>query len=87
MTTALLVGAFLMGAALGAAHFYSLWGSVALIGQGRTALGIALQALRFGLIAIALVLVARAGAGLLVAAAAGLIVTRLILTRHERRRA
>jgi len=87
MTAALLAAAFAVGAALGTAHFYSLWASVALIGKGRTGLGVALQGLRFGLLAVALVLIARQGADLFVAAAAGVIVVRVALTRHERRRA
>ena len=61
MTVALLIGAFALGAALGAAHFLSLWWSVALISEGRTGLGVALQVLRFALLAVALVLVARQG--------------------------
>ena len=85
MIAALLAGAFLLGAALGAAHFYSLWGSVALIGGGRAGLGVAVQGLRFALLAIALVLIARQGASLFLAAAAGVIVVRLNLTRHYRR--
>ena len=47
MTAALLIGAFALGAALGAAHFLSLWGTVALMREGRTGLGLALQGLRF----------------------------------------
>jgi membrane protein implicated in regulation of membrane protease activity len=85
MTIAALAGAFALGAALGAAHFYSLWGSVALMRDGRTGLGVALQGLRFALLAVALVAVARQGAGFLVAAAAGVILVRLVLTRRCRR--
>ena len=85
MTPMLLAGAFTLGAALGAAHFLSLWGSVALMRRNRTALGVALQALRFALLAVALVLIAKQGAGLFVAAAAGVLLIRLALTRRYRR--
>ena len=85
MTVALLIGAFALGAALGAAHFLSLWWSVALIRENRTGLGLAVQGLRFALLALALVVIARQGANLLLAAAAGVLVVRLILTRHYRR--
>jgi F1F0 ATPase subunit 2 len=85
MTVALLIGAFALGAALGAAHFLSLWWSVALIRDNRTGAGLALQGLRFALLAVALVVIARQGANLLLVAAAGVLVVRLILTRHYRR--
>ena len=85
MTAAFLFGAFALGAALGAAHFLSLWGSVALLRGGRMGLGLALQGLRFGLLAIALVLIARQGAQLFLAAAAGVLLARVILTHHYRR--
>jgi len=85
MTAAVLVAAFALGAALGAAHFLTLWGSVALMRDGRPGLGVALQGLRFALLALALVLVAKQGAGLFLAAAAGVVVVRLVLTRHYRR--
>ena len=77
--------AFVFGGALGAAHFLSLWWSVGLLGAGRPGLGVAVQALRFVLLAIALVAVARQGASLLLAAAAGVIAVRLVLTRRYRR--
>ncbi len=85
MTVALLIGAFALGAALGAAHFLSLWWSVALIRGNQTGLGLAVQGLRFALLALALVVIARQGANLLLAAAAGVLVVRLVLTRHYRR--
>ena len=85
MTVALLIGAFALGAALGAAHFLSLWWSVALIRENRTGLGLAVQGLRFALLALALVVIARQGANLMLAAAAGVLVVRLVLTRHYRR--
>ncbi|RBP09691.1 F1F0 ATPase subunit 2 [Roseiarcus fermentans] len=85
MTAALLAAAFLIGAALGAAHFLSLWWSVGLMRDGRTGLGVALQGLRFFTLAAALVVVAKLGASLLLAAAAGVLVARLALTRHYRR--
>jgi len=85
MTAALLIGAFALGAALGAAHFLTLWGSVALLREGRIGFGVASQGLRFALLAIALVLIARQGANLFLAAAAGVLLVRLILTRYYRR--
>ena len=85
MTVALLSGAFALGAALGAAHFLSLWWSVALMRENRTGLGVAVQGLRFALLAVALVLIARQGANLLLCAAAGVFVVRLVLARHYRR--
>ncbi len=85
MTVALLIGAFVLGAALGAAHFLSLWGSVALLREGRMGFGVALQGLRFALLAIALVLIARQGGNFFLAAAAGVLLVRVILTRHYRR--
>jgi F1F0 ATPase subunit 2 len=85
MTAVLIAGAFALGAALGAAHFLSLWGSVVLMREGQTGLGVALQGLRFALLAIALVLIARQGANLFLAAAGGVFLVRVILTRHYRR--
>jgi N-ATPase, AtpR subunit len=85
MTAALVLGAFALGAVLGLAHFLSLWGSVALMSRNRAGLGVALQGLRFALLAIALVLIAKLGANLFVAAAAGVVLVRLILTRRYRR--
>ena len=85
MTAALLVGGLILGAGLGTAHFLSLWWTVGLMRANRTALGIAVQALRFGLLAIALTAVARQSASLFVAAASGLFAARLILTRRYRR--
>ncbi len=85
MIAAPLVGAFAVGVALGAAHLYSLWWSVALMRENRTALGVAAQGLRFVLLAVALVLIARQGANLFVAAAAGLLVVRLVLMPRARR--
>jgi len=85
MTPMLLLGAFALGAALGATHFLSLWGSVALMRDGRAGLGVALQGLRFALLAIALVALARESASLFLAAAAGVLLVRLVLTHHYRR--
>ena len=85
MTVALLFGAFALGAALGAAHFLSLWGTVALMREGRAGLGVALQGLRFALLAVVLVFVAREGAGLFLAVSAGILIVRLVLTRQYRR--
>jgi F1F0 ATPase subunit 2 len=85
MTVALLLGAFALGLALGAAHFLSLWWLVPLIRDNRIGLVLALQSLRFLLLAAALVLVARQGGNLLLAAAAGVLIVRLVLTRYYRR--
>ena len=70
---------------LGAAHFGSLWCSVVLMRDGRTALGVAVQALRFAALAVALALVAREGAAPLLAAAFGLLAARALLMRRYRR--
>ncbi len=85
MTSALLIGAFALGAALGAAHFLSLRWTVALMRESRTALGLAIQGGRFVLLALALVMTARQGANTFLAAAAGVLVVRLILMSHYRR--
>ena len=85
MTIVLLVSAFALGAATGGTHFVSLWGSVALMRRNQAGLGVALQALRFALLAIALILIAKASAHLFLAAAAGVIAARFILTRRYRR--
>ncbi len=63
--TLVLLAAFAAGALLGAAHFGSLWWSVVLMRDGRTALGVAVQALRFAALAVALALIAREGAATL----------------------
>jgi N-ATPase, AtpR subunit len=81
MTASLIVGAFALGAALGAAHFLSLWRCVGLMQKGRTGLAVTAQVLRFALLAV----VARHGAGFFLSAAAGVILVRLALTRHCRR--
>ncbi|HXZ17031.1 MAG TPA: ATP synthase subunit I [Roseiarcus sp.] len=85
MTAVFLLAAFAFGAALGTGHFVSLWWSVALMRENRTGLGVAAQAIRFALLAVALVLVARTGADLFLAAAAGVIVSRILLMRRARR--
>jgi F1F0 ATPase subunit 2 len=85
MTIVLLVCAFALGAALGAAHFVSLWGSVALMRRNQAGLGVALQALRFALLAIALILIAKAGTNPFLTAAAGVVAARFILTRRYQR--
>ncbi len=85
MTAAFLIAALALGAALGAAHFGTLWWSVALMRENRTGLALAIQGLRFALLAIALLMIARQGANLFLAAAAGVLVVRFILTRHYRR--
>lgn len=86
MTIALFAAAFAAGTALGAAHFGSLWWSVVLMRDGRTALGVATQALRFVVLAAALAMAARLGAVPFVAAALGVLSARAALTRHHTRR-
>jgi F1F0 ATPase subunit 2 len=85
MSAAELVAAFAAGAFLGAAHFVTLWRSVVLMREGRTALGIAVQALRFVVLAAALVVIARQGPWLFLAAAAGVLVVRALFLRRARR--
>ena len=85
VTVVALAAAFVAGAGLGAAHFASLWWSVALIRDGRTGLGVVVQSLRFVVLAAALVLIARAGAGPFVSAAAGVLTVRSLLLRRYRR--
>ncbi len=85
MSVAVLIAAFAVGAGLGAAHFGSLWWSVVLIREGRTGLGLAAQALRFVVLAAALALIARQGAGPFLAAAAGVLAARALLMRRYRR--
>ena len=73
------------GAVLGAAHLASLWGSVALMRDGRPILGFAAQALRFAVLALALALIARQGAAPLLAATFGVVASRaLLIKRFER---
>ena len=85
MRVGALLAAFAAGAGLGAAHFGSLWWSIILMRSDRTGLGVAVQALRFAVLAAALVLVARQGPGPLTAAAAGLLAARMSLMRRYRR--
>jgi len=85
MTIAALVAAFAAGAGLGATHFGSLWWSVVLMRDGRTGLGVGVQSLRFVVLTAALVLIARLGAGPFIAAAAGVLAARALLTRRYRR--
>ena len=70
------------GAILGAAHLASLWGSVALMRDGRPILGVVVQALRFVALAAALALIARYGAAPLIAAASGVLAARAVLLRR-----
>ncbi len=73
------------GAVLGAAHLASLWCSVVLLRGGRPILGFMTQALRFVVLALAFVLIARHGAAPLLAAAFGVLASRaLLLKRFER---
>ena len=81
MSAAVSIAAFAAGAALGAAHFYSLWWSVALMRGERAMLGVAIQSLRFVALAVALVLIAREGPAPFLAAAAGVIIARTLLMR------
>ncbi len=85
MSLVVLASTFAAGAALGAAHFASLWLSVALIRDRRTALGVLVQALRFAALALALTLIARQDAALFLAAAAGALGARAVLLRRARR--
>ena len=85
MTVAALIAALAAGAALGAARFGSLWWSVVLIRDGRTALGVAIQSLRFAALGAALVFIAKLGPGTFLAAVAGVIAARVLLTRRARR--
>jgi F1F0 ATPase subunit 2 len=82
--TLALIAAFVAGAFLGAAHFGSLWFSVVLMRDGRTALGVAVQAFRFAALAVVLALIAREGAAPLLAAAFGLLAARALLMRRYR---
>ena len=83
--TLVLIAAFVAGAFLGAAHFGSLWWSVGLMRDGRAALGVAVQALRFAALAVALALIARQGAAPFLATALGLLAARVLLMRRFRR--
>ena len=85
MNLTVLAAAFAAGAALGAAHFGSLWWSVVLIRNRSTGLGVAVQGLRFVVLAAALVLLARQGAGPFLSAAAGVLAARTLLMRRYRR--
>jgi F1F0 ATPase subunit 2 len=85
MTIATLFATFVTGAGLGAAHFGSLWWSVVLIRDGRMGLGVAVQSLRFVVLAAALVVIARLGPWPFVAAAAGVLAARALLLRRYRR--
>jgi F1F0 ATPase subunit 2 len=83
--TLALIATFAAGAALGAAHFGSLWWTVVLLRDGRTVAGMAAQALRFVALAAALAFIARQGAGPLLAAALGVLAARAFLIRRYRR--
>ena len=84
MMAMVLVG-LVAGAVLGAAHLASLWWSVVLMRDGRPVLGFITQALRFVVLALAFVLIARQGAAPLLAAAFGVLASRaFLLKRFER---
>ncbi len=83
--TLVLIAAFIAGALLGAAHFGSLWWSVSLMREGRIGSGVAMQALRFAALAVALGLIARQGAAPFLASALGLLAARVLLMRRFRR--
>ena len=85
MSLIALAAAFAAGAFLGAAHFVTLLRSVVLMREGRTALGVAVQALRFAVLAAALVVIARQGPWLFLATAAGVLAVRALLMRRARR--
>ena len=85
MTVALLIGALRPRRGARGRAFPVAVGSVALLREGRVGFGVALQGLRFALLAIALVLIARQGGNFFLAAATGVLLVRVILTRHYRR--
>ena len=85
LNLAILAGALAVGVGLGAAHFGSMWWSLALMRDGRAALGVATQALRFAVLAAALTLVSRIGAAPFLAATLGVFAARALLAGRIRR--
>jgi F1F0 ATPase subunit 2 len=81
MIQALAIG-LAAGALIGAAHFGSLWWSVALVRDRKPLRGFAVQALRFVALVLALGLIARRDAAAFLAAALGLLAARGVLTRR-----
>jgi F1F0 ATPase subunit 2 len=81
MIAALMIG-LAAGAILGAAHLASLWWSVVLLRDGRPIVAVMAQALRFVVLAAALAIIGRHGAGLLVPAAVGVLAARALLLRR-----
>jgi F1F0 ATPase subunit 2 len=89
MDASAMIGALVMGlvagALLGAVYFSSLCWSVVLICDGRPTLGFLAQALRFCVLALALAVIARHGAALLLSAAFGVVASRAVLLKRFER--
>ncbi|WP_226580731.1 N-ATPase subunit AtpR [Acuticoccus sediminis] len=82
----LAAGFFALGIAIGAAHFLSLRTSVRWITSGRVLAPVVLQVARHAVLIAALFAIVRLAGGVaLVAAAAGVLATRALLMRRERR--
>ncbi len=77
----LLALAFLAGAAVGTAHFVSLRRVVDAWTAGRTARAVALSIVRWVVLVVAALLLARQGAMPLLAGLAGLLVARVVVVR------
>ena len=78
--------ALVAGVAIGSAYFLALRWSVQLFVGGPVLLSVALQALRFALLAVIFVAITRgAGAAALLAATAGLLVARTMALRGSAR--
>ena len=73
--------AFAVGILLGVVHFGSLWWNARLYTGRGAVLALVLQLVRLGLLVVVLAVLAKLGAGPLLAAAAGLLVARLLLVR------
>jgi F1F0 ATPase subunit 2 len=70
----------LAGALAGAAYFRAVWATARLLAEGGSrAKALGYTVLRFGLLAVLLVLAARAGAGPLLAASLGILAARLVI--------
>ena len=78
---------FLVGLMAGACHFASLYWNARLFAAGRAGAALALQAIRIMLIAVLFYALAHLGAFALIAALAGLVLTRaIVIHRMERAR-
>lgn len=73
---------FMVGTLLGAAHFSSLWWNVRLFAKGGAARAFGVQLLRFGLLIIVLVALARTGATALLAGMLGAGAARSLIVRR-----